>query len=288
MHPISSNKRLLAVVAHPDDETFGMGGTLALYSQRGVEVHLICATRGEAGEVEQGKLAGFASIGDLREHELLCAAQTLGIHRVHFLDYRDSGMQGSADNLHPQALVNAPMEQVAEKIGYLLQLIKPQVVLTFDPMGGYLHPDHVFIHRVTSCAFTSAVKPQKKMHKSSFYAPQKLYYHIFPRRFMRWAVKIMPIFGQDARHFGKNKDIDLTAVLATDFPIHARINYREVAAVRERAVACHASQGGDRKSGYIVSWLMRQFSSTESFMRASPLPSDDHIERDLFEGVLKD
>ncbi len=288
MFSISSNKRLLAVVAHPDDETFGMGGTLALYSSRGVEVHLICATRGEAGEVEEEKLAGFASIGALREHELQCAAQTLGIHQVHFLDYRDSGMQGSADNRHPQALINAPMEKLTVKINQLMQLIKPQVVLTFDPMGGYLHPDHVFIHHATTRAFLSAVMTQKKSPISSFFVPQKLYYHIFPRRFMRWAVKIMPIFGQDARHFGKNKDIDLTAMLATDFPTHARINYRLVAAIRERAVACHASQGGDRKSGYIVSWLMRQFSSTESFMRAFPLPTDDYIEKDLFEGVLED
>ena len=71
-------KILLAVVAHPDDESFGMGGTLALYAKEGVEVHLICATKGEAGEVLQQMLDGYSSIAELREHELFCAAECIG------------------------------------------------------------------------------------------------------------------------------------------------------------------------------------------------------------------
>ena len=72
---------LLAVLAHPDDETFGMGGTLALYARRGVSVHLICATRGEVGDVEPHFLEGYESIADLREHELRCAVANLAITR---------------------------------------------------------------------------------------------------------------------------------------------------------------------------------------------------------------
>ena len=95
----------------------------------------------------------------------------------------------------------------------------------------------------------------------------------------------MPLFGKDPRKFGKNGDIDLTAILADDFPTHARINYRDVAEVREKASACHASQGGDRSSGYLITWLMRLVSSYETYMRAVPPKEGGRVERDLFQGV---
>jgi N-acetyl-1-D-myo-inositol-2-amino-2-deoxy-alpha-D-glucopyranoside deacetylase len=100
---MTEKKILLAVLAHPDDESFGMGGTLALYAARGVEVHLVCATRGEVGEVAPELLNRFESIAELRESELRCAAGNLGLAGVHFLGYRDSGMSGSPDNTHLQA-----------------------------------------------------------------------------------------------------------------------------------------------------------------------------------------
>ena len=86
---------LLSVLAHPDDESFGMGGTLALYAQKGWDVYLVCATRGEVGTVDPHHLEGFSSIAELREGELRCAAQHLGLKDVFFLDYHDSGMPGS-------------------------------------------------------------------------------------------------------------------------------------------------------------------------------------------------
>jgi len=125
---MESNKNqrvLLAVLAHPDDESFGMGGTLAKYAEDGIDVHLVCATRGEAGEVDPEYLEGFSSIGQLRESELFCAVEKLGIEEVHLLDYRDSGMSGSADNNKPEALVNAPLNQVAEEIAEIIRRIKP-------------------------------------------------------------------------------------------------------------------------------------------------------------------
>ena len=107
---------ILSVLAHPDDESFGMGGTLALYAERGADVHLVCATRGEVGEMDEKYMQGFESIADRRESELRCAAGILGLEGVHFLDYRDSGMPGSPDNSHPQALFAQPVEEVAENI----------------------------------------------------------------------------------------------------------------------------------------------------------------------------
>lgn len=278
-------KRLLVVVAHPDDETFGMGGTIAHYTHAGVEVQLVCATRGEVGEVEAENLAGFDSVGDLREHELTCAANVLGIREVHYLGYRDSGMPGSPENDHPRALVQASLDEVAEKIARIIREVKPQVVLTFDPIGGYRHPDHIAVHKAAVSAFSMAGDQDWKSANLAPYAPQKLYYHTMPHTFIKLVVKFMPLFGKDPRKFGKNGDIDLTAILVENFPTNARINYKKVAQIRDKASACHASQGGDRTSGYLVAWLMRQFSSYETFMRAVPSPEKNHIEKDLFEGV---
>ena len=280
-----SNKCLLAVVAHPDDETFGMGGTLAYYARQGVEVHLICATRGEVGEVEPRMLEGFSSVGELRENELCCAADVLGLKKVHFLDYRDSGMPGSPENKHPRALVLAPVDEAAMRIAKLIREIQPQVLITFDPIGGYMHPDHIAIHQATVLAFDLAGNNSVVLDELPPYKPAKLYFHIFPRGFLRIMVAIMPLAGKDPSKWGKNGDINLKAILAEKFPTHARINYKKVAVIREKASACHASQGGDRQSGYIVSWLLRLFSSIESYMRAYPPVINGRVEKDLFEGL---
>jgi LmbE family N-acetylglucosaminyl deacetylase len=135
----------LAAFAHPDDESFGPGGTLALYAQQGVKVHLICATRGEVGIIPPKMMEQYSSVAELREAELSCAAEHLGLASVHYLDYRDSGMPGTDDNKHPQALTSAPIEQVVAKIATIMHELNPQVVITFDPYGGYGHPDHIIM-----------------------------------------------------------------------------------------------------------------------------------------------
>ncbi len=279
---MSTKKVLLAVLAHPDDESFGTGGTLALYARRGVDVHLICATRGEAGEMAPEYLKGFDTVADRRVSELRCAAGILGLAGVHFLDYRDSGMLGSKDNQNPQALINAPLESVAERIAHLIRELKPQVVITFDPIGGYKHPDHIAIHRATVQAFHLA-------GDSSFvdggqpYQPQKLYYHLFPKGFLRWTVKLMSLTGRDPQHFGKNGDIDLLSIVEDgNFPTHAKIDYKEVEKERQEAAACHASQlGGMPRTGFIA-WVMRMFDHYDQYMRAEPPANGKVKEKDLF------
>jgi LmbE family N-acetylglucosaminyl deacetylase len=279
---------LLAALAHPDDESFGAGGTLALYAQRGVQVHLVCATRGEAGQVSAECLQGFESVADLRVSELRCAAGILGLAGVHFLDYRDSGMSGSSDNQHPQALAAAPVEEVAQRMVYFIRLLRPQVIITNDPIGGYKHPDHIAIHKATTKAFHLA-------GDSAFvdadglppYQPQKLYYQVFPKGALRLAVKILPLLGRDPRHFGRNGDIDIQALVEEgNFPIHARIDFRPVAEKREAAAACHASQldGGPPRRG-LLGWVWRLFGDVEQYMRAYPPPEPGLREKDLFAGV---
>jgi len=278
---------LLAVLAHPDDESFGIGGTLALYAQRDVQVHLVCATRGEAGEVSPEHLQGFTSVADLRVSELRCAAGILGLSGVHFLDYRDSGMPGSSDNRHPQALAYQPLEKVTADVTHYIRLLKPQVVLTFDPIGGYRHPDHIAIQKATERAFFAAGNPAEFTDGSSLpaYTPQKLYFHTIPRGMVRMGVFILRLGGKDPAHFGKNGDIDLASIASVSFPTHARIDYRPVAKIRDQASACHESQGGGNMSVGLMGWLRRTFGSTENFMQAYPAPANGHVARDLFEGV---
>lgn len=277
---------LLAVLAHPDDETFGLGGTLAMYARRGAQVFLVCATRGEVGEMDPKYMRGFDSIAARREAELRCAAEKLGLSGVYFLDYRDSGMPGSPENQHPQALVAQPVEKVAEGVAGYIRLLQPQVVLTFDPIGGYRHPDHIAIHNATVRAFQLAADPQYSdaLGLQPFQA-DKLYFHNMPRGLLRLMVRLMRLVGRDPTRFGQNKDIDLESIAAVSFPTHAVVNYRPVAAIRDEASACHASQGGQGMVSGPFGVLRRLFASRETYMRAQPVSQNGHIERDLFEGL---
>lgn len=278
---------LLAVLAHPDDETFGMGGTLALYARRGEDVYLVCGTRGEVGEMDPKFLDGYKSIAERRESELRCAAENLGLKGVYFLNYRDSGMTGSPENHHPQALVAQPQAEVAAAILHYIRLLKPQVVLTFDPIGGYRHPDHIAIHNATVEAFEQAGRSDVVSDGLAPFQPQKLFFHTIPHGMLRFQVAVMPLFGQDPRHLGVNKDIDLVSIAEVNFPTHARIDYRPVARVRDEASSCHASQGGGRLMGSpLLNQLRRWFAANETFMQAYPEPRHGQpLVRDLFEGV---
>jgi len=280
---MTEKKSLLAVLAHPDDESFGMGGTLALYASRGVEVHLVCATRGEVGEATPELLKEFESIAKLRESELRCAAGILGLAGVHFLDYRDSGMPGSPDNTHPQALAAQPLDDVAANVVCYIRQLKPQVVLTFDPIGGYRHPDHIAIQRATVRAFEQARNPEFAAHSLPVHTPERLYFHKMPNGLLKFAVRFLPLIGKDPHKFGSNGDIDLVPIAEVDFPTNARIDIRSVLKKKRQAGACHASQGGGRMGGGVVSLLMRLFSGTEAFMRAfPPVTEAEKVVIDLF------
>jgi len=280
----STKKIILAVLAHPDDESFGMGGTLAYYSSQGVAVHLICATRGEAGTVDPEFLEKHSDIASLREEELRCAAKTLGLTSVMFLGYRDSGMAGSKDNVHPNSLVSAPIDQVTEKIVKEIRKLKPQVVLTFDPVGGYHHPDHIAVHNATVKAFHAAGDINQFPNAGEPFQPEKLYYNALNRRRLRWIVRMMRISGMDPRRVGRNEDIDLT-VLARDkdTPPHVSINYRSVEKLKHQADACHASQLDGRFTRFsLMELYWRLMGRRDTFTRAYPPAADDFRSMDLF------
>ena len=278
------SRTLLAVLAHPDDETFGTGGTLAHYSKLGVQVYLVCATRGEVGEVSAEMMEGYTSVAELREHELRCAAQMLGLAGVFFLNYRDSGMPGTMDNSHPNALFAADVEQVAGDVVQYIRKLKPEVVITFDPIGGYRHPDHIAIHNATVKAFHAAGDARLYPGDDPAFTPTKLYFHTFPRGFLRLAIFFMRLTGKDPRKFGKNGDIDFQSIAEVRFPIHAEVDYREVADLRDRASACHASQGGAKITGGILGLFRKISGISDQYMRAYP-PPGTRKEKDLFEGL---
>ena len=143
--------RLLAVFAHPDDESFAVGGTLAKYAAEGIEVVVVSATRGEAGLPD----ADVARAGAIRESELRRAAAELGVSRVHLLDYRDG------------TLPDVDSHEAVSRLVALLHELRPQVVITFGPDGISGHPDHVTVSRWVTAAFDVLDGPD---------APQKLYY----------------------------------------------------------------------------------------------------------------
>jgi len=284
---VTSPKTILCVMAHPDDESFGMGGTLALYAALGHKVHLLTATKGEAGEVEEQFLQKYNSIAELRTDELCCAARILNLASVEFLDYRDSGMAGSQDNNHLESLFQTPVEEVAGHILTAIRKLKPDVVLTFDPIGGYRHPDHIAVHNATVLAFEQSADPTVPDSENlPPHQPARLYFHTMPVAFMRFAIKLMKLIGKDPRRFGKNQDIDLVSIAEVNFPIHVRINYSSVQRQRDAASACHASQGGGKMGGGILGPLRRIMAKpVDNFMQAYPLGEDGRVRTDLFDGL---
>lgn len=279
-------RTLLAVLAHPDDESFGMGGTLALYARKGYNVYLVCATRGEVGTVDAEHMRGFSSIAELREAELRCAAEHLGLKAIYFLGYRDSGMPGSPDNQHPNVQVFHPVDEVAGRVVKYIRDLKPDVVLTFDPIGGYRHPDHIHIHQATVLAFEKADDASFHPESGSPFKPRALYFHVFPHRLLRFATRLMPLFGVDPRKFGRNKDIDLKALVEFDFPVHAKIDIGSVSQVKAEAGACHASQDGIQMRRGPMGLVTRAFGEHEDYMRAYPPVNGNHrVAHDLFDGI---
>ena len=149
---------LLAVYAHPDDEVF-TGGVLAHYAALGVSITLICVTNGDAGKITDPDIQvnSAEELARLREGELRASAELLGVREVVTLGYGDSGREertrGPGD---ARALANADLLEVEQKIREVIERVRPQVIVTFDPHGAYGHADHLATHRATSAAFFSS------------------------------------------------------------------------------------------------------------------------------------
>ncbi|MFI9152031.1 N-acetyl-1-D-myo-inositol-2-amino-2-deoxy-alpha-D-glucopyranoside deacetylase [Streptomyces sp. NPDC053367] len=147
-------RRLLLVHAHPDDESINNGATMARYAAEGVHVTLVTCTLGELGEVIPPELRhlGGDALGKYRRQELAAAMDALGVEDFRQLGgagrYRDSGMMGLADNGLPGAFWGADVDEAAGHLLEVIRQVRPQVLVTYDPDGGYGHPDHIQAHRV--------------------------------------------------------------------------------------------------------------------------------------------
>ena len=170
-----------------------------------------------------------------------------------------------------------------------IRRLKPEVVVTFDPDGGYGHPDHIAIHDATVAAFTAASDPERYPEQGESFQPQKLYFLTISMRVMKLLVPLVKLVGRDPTRWGRNRDIDLTEVFAERYPVHARINYRRAASIKRRAINCHASQlqispEGDNRLIQLL-YRINRLDTVESFMRFHPEPSGARIEPDLFAGI---
>lgn len=155
---LTAPRRLLLVHAHPDDETLWTGGTIARYADAGVHVTVVTCTLGEEGEVIPDGLRGLAAesadqLGGYRVGELRTACTALGVTDQRFLGgvgrWRDSGMVDTAANIHPRAFVNGALDEQVDALAEIVADVRPQVVVSYDPYGGYGHPDHIRAHQVT-------------------------------------------------------------------------------------------------------------------------------------------
>jgi mycothiol S-conjugate amidase len=279
-------KRLLAVLAHPDDESFGPGGTLARYAAEGVDVHIAIATDGAVGSVIDEYADARERLVAIREKELETAVNILGA-TLHTLGYRDSGYINDPANGHPDAFVQADEEEAVCKVVKLMRRIRPHVVITHDENGGYFHPDHIQCWKITMAAFHAAGDADQFPDLGlEPYQPQRLYYTAFPNRWVKFFVLLTRLRGQDPTKIGRNQDVDMTKLGVDPKKIHAVIDYRPYWDVKRSASAAHASQGGGRGGPRrLPEWLQKRLFGNETFTRAYPPAPDGFREKDLFDGI---
>ena len=270
--------RLLAVLAHPDDESLGLGGTLAKYAAEGVDVFLLTATRGDAGRFRghrpgSSEHPGTTALGEIREKELRAAAAALGVRETTVLGYPDSQL----DRANPR-------EAIAGIAGHMRR-IRPDVVLTFGPDGAYGHPDHVAISQFTTAATVAAADPgfahDGVVVAGRPHAVSKLYFNAWPASL--WTAYQATI----GRLVSVVDGVERQATPWPDWSITTAIDTRHVWSTVWQAVSCHESQvaaykglaDGSPEHHQVIwgsQWFYRAF-STVNGGRAR--------ETDLFEGI---
>jgi LmbE family N-acetylglucosaminyl deacetylase len=274
------HKRLLAVFAHPDDETFGSGSTLARYAAEGVDIIVVCATGGEVGEIAPGIDATPETLGDVRKAELRSALDVLGVRSMIMLGYRDSGMAGSEDNHNPAAFINIPINEAVQRLIGIISEFRPQVVATSDPSGGYGHPDHIRVAEITTQAFKEAKHhPIFSQTGEEPWHPAKLYYHVFPRsQMIRWFKYI-----QERDPSNDMSKIDPNKVGVADEVVTTVLDVSDYVDLRIQASLEHRSQRSPFTT--LPRELTKEVLCRDSWIRAEPPWEGGELETDLFAGL---
>jgi len=266
--------KLLAVLAHPDDESLGVGATLAKYAAEGVETYLITATRGQAGRYYGHPPGehhpGPSALGKIREHELRAAAATLGVRDVTVLDYDDQRLDAAA-----------PREAIAQ-IAHHVRRLRPQVVITFPPDGAYGHPDHVAISQFTTAAVVLAAD-------GGLGGPARLPPHVVSKLYyMVWNEDVWTVYQQAFRKLVSTVDgVERQAVPWPQWAITTVLDTRAFWATGWRAVLCHDSQVSNYEGlKNLPAELQATIWGEQAFYRALSLVNGGRVrETDLFEGV---
>ena len=254
--------RLMCVLAHPDDESLGTGGTLAKYAAEGVETFLVTATRGERGRYgEGGERPAPEIVGRLREAELCAAAKELGVREVSMLGYPD----GALDTIDP--------ERAQEAIASHICRIRPDVVITFGPEGAYGHPDHIAISQFTMAAAVRAADRD--------YAVAKLYH-------IAWSTKTWAAYQSALKKLTSTVDgVERQVIPAPDWGVTTRIDTSAVWPTVWRAVQCHRTQMSVYKNlAGLADEHHRALWGVQEYYRAFSLVNGGRTsETDLFEGL---
>ena len=261
--------RLMAVLAHPDDESLGCGGTLAKYAAEGVATYLVTATLGERGwQGDPADDPGLAALARVREAELRCAVAILGIRELALLGYID----GDLDQANPV--------EAAGKIAAHLRRLRPQVVITFDPTGGYGHPDHIAIHTHTAEAFHAAGDATRYPNQGDAWQPERLLYSVIPRSTLRAWRDEMAARGEDTSQFDSPEG---QAMGWPDEEVHLYLDVIDYIPNKWAAFQCHATQFGDDSFFDGMPDDQRQLAlGREAFVQAwPPLEPGDRL-TDLF------
>ncbi len=278
--PDLSQLTVLNVFAHPDDEGFGSGGVLAMLAARGARVIMVCSTNGDVGEISDPALATPENLAQVRQGEMRRAMEVIGADVVRFLDYRDSGMEGTDDNNHPDCLNQAAPEEVVGKIVALIREFRPDLVMTHDPTGGYGHPDHIAVYRHADHAFRVAGDSEYPAAGEPW-TPSLLYYVCFPRSSFRriWEkmleLDIKPPFASEILENVGSPDEAVTTVVDASSHVDTKI----------ASLECHRTQidpGGP--FGRLPQEYMREIMGTEYFTLAAHPPGD--TDADLFARVF--
>lgn len=266
---------LLAIFAHPDDESFGVGGVLALAAAGGVPARLVCATDGDLG----GEAGARELDRELRHGELREAMAALGVPEPIFLGYRDSGMENwprPAD-----CFANADAEEVIGRLEAILAEVRPAVVLTFDPGGIYGHPDHVTISaRATEAYRRAAARPG---------GPSVLYHQAIPRSGLAEMGRLQEAFAAmrgDATPAPPSEDDLLqqrrfVELARPDEDVTTIVDVRSVLDRKLAALAAHASQMRDGSWSGAPREMVERFLGWETFVRVDPPPMPGERETNL-------
>jgi N-acetyl-1-D-myo-inositol-2-amino-2-deoxy-alpha-D-glucopyranoside deacetylase len=228
----------LLVHAHPDDETINNGATMALYADRGAQVTLVTCTRGEEGEILVPGLFHLASteqdlLGQHRETELAAAMKALGISDYRFLGapttkFRDSGMMGTAPNNRPDVFWQADLNAAATILVDVIEEVKPHILITYDEIGGYGHPDHIQAHRVAMRA-----------SELSTWQIQKIYWNTIPKSVIAQGMEKMKEIGSD--FFGAESIDDVPFAKDDEF-VTTLINGSDYVESKMAAMKAHETQ----------------------------------------------